>query len=150
SPTLERTFAWLRANVGRIDQTRVLVHGDYDLRNVLIGESGITAVLDWERSHVGHPAEDLAYCMQDVMRVMSRDEFLQRYRRAGGPEVATEAIEYFQLWAAMARLTGSAEVKDTYLRGRHRDFVLGTAGVFQYPRFLRQVAELLAALDPCN
>lgn len=150
SPTLERTFAWLRANVGRIDETRVLVHGDYDLRNVLIGDSGITAVLDWERSHVGHPAEDLAYCMQDVLRVMPRDEFLQRYRQAGGPAVAIEAIEYFQLWAAMARLTGSAEVKDTYLRGRHRDFVLGTAGVFQYPRFMRQVADLLAALDPCN
>lgn len=150
SPTIERTFAWLRANVGRVDETLVLVHGDYDLRNVLIDGDRITAILDWERSHVGHPAEDLAYCIQDATRAMPWDEFLAIYRAAGGPEVAAEAIEYFQVWAAMARISGSAEVKDSYLRGRHRDFVLGTAGVFQYPQFMGRLAALLAAVDPCK
>lgn len=150
SPTIERTFAWLRANVDRIDETVTLVHGDYDLRNVLVDGERITAILDWERSHIGHPAEDLAYCMQDAQTAMPMDEFLAIYREAGGRAVTEEAIEYFQLWSAMARLTGSAEVKDSYLRGRHRDFVLGTAGVFQYPHFMGRVATLLAAIDPCT
>ncbi len=41
-----------------------VVHGDYGLHNVLIGEdSTVTAVLDWEISTLGDPLADLAYAL---------------------------------------------------------------------------------------
>jgi aminoglycoside phosphotransferase len=42
----------------------VLVHGDYGPNNVLLDPQGlmITAVLDWERAHVGARIEDVAWC----------------------------------------------------------------------------------------
>jgi aminoglycoside phosphotransferase len=43
---------------------QVLVHGDYGPQNVLLDPAAqeITAVLDWEWAHAGHPAEDIAWC----------------------------------------------------------------------------------------
>lgn len=43
---------------------RVLVHGDYGPQNVLLDRAPleITAVLDWEWAHAGHPVEDIAWC----------------------------------------------------------------------------------------
>ncbi|HZE41690.1 MAG TPA: phosphotransferase [Stackebrandtia sp.] len=43
---------------------KVLVHGDYGPQNLLLDEETlrVTAVLDWEWSHIGRPIEDLAWC----------------------------------------------------------------------------------------
>jgi aminoglycoside phosphotransferase len=43
---------------------QVLVHGDYGPQNVLLDPAAleITAVLDWEWAHTGHPVEDIAWC----------------------------------------------------------------------------------------
>jgi hypothetical protein len=48
----------------RIGEGEVLVHGDYGPQNVLLDPATlqITAVLDWEWAHPGHPVEDLAWC----------------------------------------------------------------------------------------
>jgi Ser/Thr protein kinase RdoA (MazF antagonist) len=42
----------------------VLVHGDYGPNNVLLDPAArqVTAIVDWEWAHVGHPVEDLAWC----------------------------------------------------------------------------------------
>lgn len=46
------------------DDGQVLVHGDYGPQNVLLDPAAleITAVLDWEWAHTGHPVEDIAWC----------------------------------------------------------------------------------------
>ncbi|GAA1510945.1 phosphotransferase family protein [Nocardioides humi] len=38
----------------------VLVHGDFHYGNLMFGDDGVVAVLDWEIAGVGHPATDLA------------------------------------------------------------------------------------------
>ena len=42
----------------------VLVHGDYGPNNVVLDPAArqITAIVDWEWAHAGHPVEDLAWC----------------------------------------------------------------------------------------
>ena len=65
-PDVESLIEWLPthlpADVGEIS----LVHGDFRLDNLVVGEQGqIVAVLDWELSTLGHPYADLAYqCAQ--------------------------------------------------------------------------------------
>jgi len=43
---------------------QVLVHGDYGPQNVLLDPATlqVSAVLDWEWAHAGHPVDDLAWC----------------------------------------------------------------------------------------
>jgi len=55
---------WLRRNVPATT-TGALIHGDYKLENVILGEDDrISAVLDWELSTLGDPLADFSYhCM---------------------------------------------------------------------------------------
>lgn len=48
----------------------VIVHGDFGPQNILISrtEAEVTAVLDWEFSHLGDPIEDLAWAEWIVRR----------------------------------------------------------------------------------
>jgi aminoglycoside phosphotransferase (APT) family kinase protein len=60
SPALELGLAWLGRNRPE-PQGEVVLHGDFRLGNLIIGEDGIRAVLDWELVHRGDPAQDLGY-----------------------------------------------------------------------------------------
>ncbi|WP_181160082.1 phosphotransferase family protein [Sandaracinobacter neustonicus] len=63
-PAFDLAFAWLKP---RMPQTPAscLVHGDFRSGNILVGPEGLTAVLDWELTHLSVPAEDLAWlCVQ--------------------------------------------------------------------------------------
>jgi hypothetical protein len=47
---------------GQAMEGSVLVHGDFGPQNMLFDSSDqVTAVVDWEFAHVGHPIEDLAW-----------------------------------------------------------------------------------------
>ncbi len=81
-----------------------VVHGDYRLDNLLVDDNDeIRAVIDWEMSTLGDPITDLALllvyhrlaeiCESDIVAdasnapgFLTRDEILDVYVRAGGPE----------------------------------------------------------------
>lgn len=42
-----------------------LVHGDYRIGNLVVGERGVHAVLDWELASLGDPYADLAYLLNN-------------------------------------------------------------------------------------
>ena len=54
------TLQWLKANAPAPLDT-VLVHGDFRLGNLMVDETGLVAVLDWELAHLGDPREDIAW-----------------------------------------------------------------------------------------
>ena len=76
----------------------VIVHGDFRLGNLIAGPEGLRAVLDWELTHAGSPAEDLGWlCVKawrfgvepPVAGMGSREELLAAYRAArAGPTSA--------------------------------------------------------------
>ncbi len=39
----------------------VLVHGDFRMGNIMVGDDGVAAILDWELAHIGDSHEDLAW-----------------------------------------------------------------------------------------
>ncbi len=60
-PQMEELISWLAANEPPDDERVALVHGDWRLDNLLVGDDQeIVAVLDWELSTLGHPWADLA------------------------------------------------------------------------------------------
>lgn len=140
SSQVESAFAWVRDNVDLLSDETVLVHGDYDLRNVLVEDDGISAVLDWERSHVGHPAEDLAYCRPDAEKFMAWDEFLAIYQAAGGRPVTTDEIAFFEIWCQIFRCTSISRAAAGYARDEHSDYLLASASFIE-------LVKVHAALD---
>ncbi len=66
-PIIALGLQWLRANLpDRIEP--VLNHGDYRLGNLLVEDSHLTGVLDWEIAHLGDRHEDLAFGCMAVWR----------------------------------------------------------------------------------
>jgi aminoglycoside phosphotransferase (APT) family kinase protein len=62
-PAMDRTIAWLEANIPADDRSASVIHGDFRIDNMIFHptEPRILAVLDWELSTVGHPGADFAY-----------------------------------------------------------------------------------------
>jgi aminoglycoside phosphotransferase (APT) family kinase protein len=58
--TFEWAFRWLSAH-RPAPSRQVLVHGDFRMGNLIVDESGLAAVLDWELVQLGEVYEDLAW-----------------------------------------------------------------------------------------
>ena len=87
------------------------MHGDFRLGNLIVGENGLAAVIDWELCHAGDPAEDIGWlCVRSwrfgnddrpVAGVGSRAELLDAYEAAGGDRPLQERIRW---WEAMGNV----------------------------------------------
>lgn len=105
-PALELGLRWLRAHLPP-PVAPVLVHGDLRLGNVLVGEDGLRAVLDWELCHAGDGVEDLGWlCVRSwrfgaddrpAAGVGDRDRLLEAYTAAGGRDVSREELRFWEV-----------------------------------------------------
>jgi aminoglycoside phosphotransferase (APT) family kinase protein len=132
-PLLNEAFGWLRANLP-ICESPTLVDGDYRIGNMLVGEDGVHAVIDWELATIGDPIRDLGYTTLDYLSgkflkrgsflcngVMEKADFLESYERLSGRKVDREILRFWQAFnmacLAIILLTGFSE----FLRGNSRD-----------------------------
>jgi aminoglycoside phosphotransferase (APT) family kinase protein len=106
SPAVETGLRWLRLHPPPAPVRECLVHGDFRLGNLIVAESGLAAVIDWELCHSGDPAEDVGWlCVrswrfgneeQPVAGVGSLDELLDAYEEAGGERPNAERIRWWE------------------------------------------------------
>ncbi len=143
-PLIDAAFAWLHEQLPLIGNTRSLVHGDAGLHNTLGEGDRLTGLLDWEFTHAGDPAEDLAYCRFLVERVLPWEEFMAAYRAAGGAPVSDARMAFFTVWRTLllSVLTGFARY--SYDSGCDRDLRIATIGCNTFPKQLRDLANDLA------
>jgi aminoglycoside phosphotransferase (APT) family kinase protein len=114
----------------------VVMHGDFRLSNLLVADSAVTAVLDWELCTIGDPMADLAWLLDDwrppeepaiVMPsptreggFPNRDEMIAAYRDVTGFDV--DGIDYyraFSQWRAASLLQGVLTRRRTGAMGTH-------------------------------
>ncbi|MBD0860340.1 phosphotransferase family protein [Gordonia sp. zg691] len=138
-PLISAIALWLRHNLPTQDRL-VLVHGDYRTGNYLFDESTqkVTAVLDWELSHVGDPHEDLAWGIQRlystvgedgqrlVTGLMTRKELLARYADQSGHPVCDETLHFYEVLCAFKSLVATlgSSVRAARDRQSHQDVLL--------------------------
>jgi aminoglycoside phosphotransferase (APT) family kinase protein len=104
-PTFELAFRALET--GPPPAPRVLVHGDFRMGNLMVGERGVTGVLDWELTHLGDPIEDLGWLCVPAWRfgrpdrpaagLGTREELATAYERHSGVAVDMEALRWWEL-----------------------------------------------------
>ncbi|OXE35035.1 MAG: phosphotransferase family protein [Phenylobacterium zucineum] len=122
-PILELAFQHLRQHAPR-PMAEVLLHGDFRNGNLIVNETdGVAAVLDWELSHHGDPAEDLSWLCVNSWRfgVSAKpvggfgdyQDLLDGYAEAGGGEIPLSRVRYWQAlgslkWGVMCLLMYSS------------------------------------------
>jgi len=109
--TFEWAFRWLDRHRPP-SSPQVLVHGDFRMGNLIVDETGLAAVLDWELVHTGEVYEDLAWFCIRAWRfgapehlgaggLGSVETFLSTYETAAGLRLDRDA---FRWWLTVATL----------------------------------------------
>lgn len=107
-PVLEWALNWLEDNTPKPGPT-VLCHCDFRTGNYMMANETLTAILDWEFAAWSDPVEDLGWFCSRSWRfgadeleaggVGEKEDFLAGYREAGGVEVDTATVSYWEVMA---------------------------------------------------
>lgn len=106
-PALELAIRWLERH-RPTPATRHLLHGDFRTGNMLMDGEGIRAVLDWECSHLGSPAEEMGWlCLRSfrfghVDRPVGgfgrREAFYSAYAAASGRQIDPDEVYWWEVF----------------------------------------------------
>jgi aminoglycoside phosphotransferase (APT) family kinase protein len=109
-PVFDATFHFLARRVPPPTPPR-LVHGDFRNGNLMIGEEGIRAVLDWELAHAGDPLEDLGWLCVNSWRFGRTEkivggfgdlnDLIAGYEHAGGAPVDRDALAWWHIFGTL-------------------------------------------------
>lgn len=95
-PAVDLALRWLQDHVPGADIPAVLVHGDIGPGNFLFQQAEITALIDWELAHPGHPLEDLACIIARSLGVPFGDNcaHVRSFERIRGEPMDRDALDY--------------------------------------------------------
>ena len=137
SPTFAYARRWLERNAPAEPSVLTVVHSDVRTGNIIVGEDGLRAILDWETARIGDPMEDVAWpCMRMwrfredekmVGGVGGLDSFRDAYVAAGG----TWDEERFRWWRVLGTLRwglGLAGQARQHLDGSYPSIVMAGSG----------------------
>lgn len=127
-PTIEAAFRWLRQRLPTEAVTPRLVHGDFRNGNIMVDANhGLVAVLDWELTHLGDPAEDLGWICTNSWRFGQPHrrvggfgdlaDMLAGYAEAGGAPIEPARVDFWQMvgslkWGVMTTLMHASFAAD--------------------------------------
>jgi len=152
SPVFDLALQWLEAALP-LPRKPVLLHGDLRLGNVVVGPEGLRAVLDWELTHVGNPAEDLGWlCVKawrfgaraPVAGLGTREELVAAYRASGGAEISQDELRWWEVLGTLRWGVICMTQAQAHLSGAHRSVELAAIG----RRVCEQEWDLLLLLEP--
>jgi aminoglycoside phosphotransferase (APT) family kinase protein len=121
-PALELALRWAEENVPR-DERRAVIHGDFRLGNLIVGEDGVRCVLDWELGQTGDPMQDFGWlCIrtwrfggpEPVGGFGSREDLFAAYERAGGGAVDPAHVRF---WEAFGNVKWAIDCLRLGMRG---------------------------------
>jgi aminoglycoside phosphotransferase (APT) family kinase protein len=154
SEVFELALDWLAGSPPAAREP-VLLHGDFRLGNLIVGPEGLRAVLDWELTHLGNPAEDLGWlCVKawrfgagpPVAGVGSREELLAAYREAGGAEIGLAELRWWEVLGTLRWGVICLSQAFAHLSGAYRSVELAAIG----RRVAEQEWDLLLLLQPAE
>lgn len=144
-PLMDYATDWLIRH-SPVPERTVIVHGDYRVGNFLIEGQRITAMLDWEMTHLGDPHEDLAWVMLPDMRVrglISHEAFIERYEVASGLRVDERSLAYYAVFSLYKMVAINLGGQSGFLSGATDLRLVCLAN--NIPMFMSRLAQALEA-----
>jgi aminoglycoside phosphotransferase (APT) family kinase protein len=136
-PTLELALRWLDRHAPDCAQL-VVVHGDFRIGNLMVGPDGLRGVFDWEFTHRGDPAEDLAWpCVRswrfgtDTLHlggIGQSGEFFAAYEQASGQTVNRTSVAYWEILGNFRWAVGCIAQAQRHLSGQAPSIELASLG----------------------
>jgi aminoglycoside phosphotransferase (APT) family kinase protein len=143
SPVFAYAARWLERHMPPEPDGLGIVHSDIRNGNIIVGDDGLRAILDWETTRVGDPMEDLAWPCQRMWRFREDartvggfagvDVLRDAYERAGGTW-DQRRFEWWRVHGTVKWGLGLASQARAHLDGSFRSIVTAASG--------RRVAEL--------
>jgi aminoglycoside phosphotransferase (APT) family kinase protein len=106
-PALEFGLRWLERHPTPA-RAKGLAHGDFRIGNFMVDGAVVTALLDWECSHLGSPAEDLGWLCTRSWRfgrlnlhaggLATRDALLDAYCAQGGARIEADEVRWWEIY----------------------------------------------------
>ena len=136
-PAIELGLWWLRENRPPLREP-VVVHGDFRIGNLVVDESGLVGVLDWEFAHLDDPARDLSFSLVRAWRfgvpekrlggIGDVEPYLERYNELTAFELRPEELDYWELAGNVAWAIGCLAQAQRHLTGQERSVELAILG----------------------
>jgi aminoglycoside phosphotransferase (APT) family kinase protein len=116
----------------------VLTHNDFRTGNLMLDETGVTAVLDWEFAAWGDPAADLGWLCakcwrfgnvaQEAGGLGPRASLYEGYRAESGARVEDERVRWWELMAHIRWAVIAADQAQRHISGEERSLELALTG----------------------
>ena len=143
SMVVSAMLAWMQHHVGCVSHRQSLVHADLQQHNLLMEDNKVSAILDWEGSHIGHPGEDLGYVRPLVEQIVSWDRFMEVYVANGGASMTQEEVNYFTFRAYLWVMLMMMRARDYFENGTVDDIRFAELGAYLVPAFVNCVGKVL-------
>ncbi len=126
-PMIDFTGRWLNENLPPECQPR-LVHNDFRNGNLMVDTTlGISAVLDWETSHIGDPMRDLGWICTNSWRFGNREmevggfgrleDLIRGYEKQSGEKLDRSVIKFWEVFGSFWWSIGCLGMTDQYRSG---------------------------------
>ena len=136
-PVFEVAFKWLEQRLPTTTEL-TLVHGDFRHGNLMIGPDGVRAVLDWELTHIGDPAEDLGWICVNSWRFGEThkvvggfgdvEDLVAGYAEAGGKGMTAERVKFWEMFGTLKWGIMCMSMYQTFATGSDRSVERATIG----------------------
>jgi aminoglycoside phosphotransferase (APT) family kinase protein len=137
-PAMELGMKWLERRLPDPPERETIVHSDTRNGNLIVGEDGLRAVLDWEGTLAsGDPMQDLAWPSLRMWRFRNetkeiggfagRQPFIAGYESAGGRYDAAR-FEWWKVEGTLRWAVGLAGQTMGFLEGRVPSIVMAASG----------------------
>lgn len=104
-PVFDYALHWLERHAPECPK-KSLVHADFRNGNLIVDETGVVSILDWELAHIGDPMEDLGWLCVNSWRFGnseypvggfgSREDLYAAYEAASGVRVDPVSIRFWE------------------------------------------------------
>ena len=125
-PMIDFTARWLLDHLPSQPRT-TLVHNDFRNGNLMVGEQGIAAVLDWEIAHIGDPMRDLGWICTNSWRFGQRelpvggfgerDDLFAGYEAESGLRVDPLQVRFWEIFGSFWWATASLGMGNLFRSG---------------------------------
>ncbi len=137
-PMIDFTARWLMENLPA-SPDRTLVHNDFRNGNLMVDQTGVSAVLDWEIAHIGDPMRDLGWICTNSWRYGAGPELpvggfgtyedlFAGYEATSGKTVELARVQYWEVFGSFWWAVSTLGMTQHYRQGLDRSVERVTIG----------------------